>query len=251
MNAGREALMLIIDIFQNTVALLMALRVLRVRIRPFRIVFAAIFGAAAAFSARIICLSRMQGMLAWLPVAAYMMRIAAGTGAPWRGATVLLACEGFLGGVVLALAGATGSLPLAHALSAAAAGAAFVNTMRAGRSARDTHRVRVRCVIGGREYAFDAIIDSGNSLRDYLSHRPVIVAGMDALGRGEMEGLRTRPIFADTAGGRQMMQMILPEQTTIEDNKTCLRVEAALAFSPGLRKGTPALAPSALLDPQA
>lgn len=248
MNAGREALMLVIDIFQNTVALLMALRVLRVRIRPFRIVFAAIFGAAAAFSARIICLSRIQGMLAWLPVAACMMRIAAG--APWRGAAVLLACEGFLGGVVLALAGATGSLPLAHALSAAAAGAVFVNTMRAGRAARDTHRVRIRCMIGGREYAFDAIIDSGNSLRDYLSHRPVIVASMDALGRGEMEGLRTRPIFADTAGGRQMMQMILPEQTTIEDNKTCLRVEAALAFSPGLRKGAPALVPSALLDPQ-
>lgn len=248
MNAGKEALLIAIDMFQNTLALLMAIRVLRVRIRPFRVGFAAIFGAAAAFSARSICLSRIGGMMAWIPVAACMMHIASGM--PWRGAAVLLACEGFLGGVVLALAGATGSLLLAHVLSAAVAGAIFVNTMRQGRVARSTHRVRVECVIGGRAYAFDAIVDSGNSLCDYLSQRPIIVAGMDVLGRGQIETIRTRLIFADTAGGRQMMRMIMPERTTIEDHKACLRVEAGLAFSPGLGKGAPALVPSTLMETQ-
>ena len=50
------------------------------------------------------------------------------------------------------------------------------------------------------------MVDSGNCLRDYLTHRPVIVMpqarGYRLFG---LENTPLRPIFADTAGGRQMM----------------------------------------------
>lgn len=250
MTAQEAAMRIAIDMLHNTLALMMAARILRVRIRPLWIGFASFFGAASALSAKMAAISHGKGMLLWLPIALVMMRIATDAGRAWRKALVLLTCEGFLGGVVLALSGATDSLLLANALSVVPAGAFFVNTFRVGRTVCDSRSVRIACVIGGRTFEFDAIVDSGNSLRDYLSLRPVIVVGMDALGQGVLQTLRTRPIFADTAGGRQMMQMLLPERTTIYAEGTCLVVEAALAFSPGLGRRAPALAPASLLDEQ-
>lgn len=248
----QDLLILFLDVFQNALMLLMALCVERVRIRPFRVCFAAFFGGAAALAARNAHLSRIQITLLWLPLALCMMRIACGGGAgarrSLRRALVLLACAGFLGGVVLALSGATGSLEAAHLSSGAFAGAVFVSTLCSGRAARDVRRIRVTCMVCQRELIFDAIADSGNSLRDYLTHRPVIVAGealYKAIGAEEM---CTRLIFADTAGGRQMMRLVVPRETALCFGGKRLSVEAALAFSPGLSKNAPALVPASLLD---
>ena len=241
-----------LDFFQNALAVMMALRVLRVRIRPLFVCFASLLGAFAALASGFADLSRGMNALLWLPIALAMMCAATGCERGWlraiRRAFVLLACEGFLGGVVLALYGATGSLMAAHGLSAAASGAVFVSAWRAQSAAGDVRRVRVICCIGGREIAFDAIIDSGNSLRDYLTHKPVIVAGWGMYEQLEPTGMRMRPIFADTAGGRQMMQLTMPEHTMIVLDCGQKRVEAALAFSPALCADVPALLPASLLE---
>lgn len=243
---------LALDFCQNALAIMMALRILRVRIRLHFVCFAAFFGALAAFTAGIAGLSRRMRVLLWLPVALGMMRAAAGRPGGIRQAlgraAALLACEGFLGGVVLALYGATGSLAAAHALSAAVSGAVFVSAWRAGRAAGDVRRVRVICLVSGRKLDFDAIIDSGNSLRDYLTHRPVIVAGWPVYEQLGRAGVRSRPIFADTAGGRQMMQLVIPTQTTLILERGETEAEAALAFSPALCGDVPALVPASLLE---
>ncbi|MFR5786253.1 MAG: hypothetical protein ACLUHE_03325 [Christensenellales bacterium] len=84
--------------------------------------------------------------------------------------------------------------------------------------------------------AFTAVVDSGNCLRDYLTHRPVIVMpqarGYRLFG---LENTPLRPIFADTAGGRQMMLCLTPEANhPLTTDETERAVEALLALSPGL-----------------
>ena len=241
----------VLDSLQNALAEVMALCILRVRIRPFSVLLAACFGAFAALAARVACLSRAASAALWLPVALGMMRIAAGGEGgrlAWlRGAAVLLACEGFLGGVVLSFQGATGSLFAAHLLSTAPALAVFVSARRGRAVATGICRVRVICRIGETLLAFDAIVDSGNSLRDYLTQRPVIVAG--AAVEKRLENERFRLIAADTAGGRQLMRLFMPEETTLwmdAGRKRCVR--AALAVSPGLGKTAAALVPASLLE---
>ena len=206
--------------------------------------------AIAALAAKVARLSRGAEALMWLPVALFMMRIAAGRAGRLRRAigraAVLLACEGFLGGVVLALYGATGSLPAAHVLSIGCAGAVFVSARRSAAAYGGVQRVRVTCRIGERTLGFDAIMDSGNSLRDYLTHRPVIVAA--AAEKSRMGDVRTRLIFADTAGGRQMMQLFIPDSVEIAMEGERIQVLAALAFSPAMRADAPALVPASLLE---
>ncbi len=228
----------------------MALRVLRVRIRPVFVFFAALVGAFAALAAKVARLSRGAEALLWLPIALFMMRVAAGREGRLRRvigrAAALLACEGFLGGVVLALYGATGSLLAAHVLSIGCAGAVFVSARRSAAAYGDVHRVRVTCRMGERTLSFDAIVDSGNSLRDYLTHRPVIVAA--AAEKSRLGDARTRLIFADTAGGRQMMQLIIPDSVEIAIGRRTRQARAALAFSPAMGKDMPALVPASLLE---
>ena len=90
---------------------------------------------------------------------------------------------------------------------------------------------------------------SGNCLRDYLTHRPVIVMpqarGYRLFG---LENTPLRPIFADTAGGRQMMLCLTPEATILDNGQTKRAVEALLALSPGLGGNAPALLPASLLE---
>ncbi len=238
----------LLDVFHNTLALMMAVSVLGGRIRAVRILFAAFSGAAAAFAASIVHLSRMSCMLLWMPVSMMMMRLAAGREKGFfrnfRRAAVLLACEGFLGGVVLALYGAISSLSAAHLLSAVLGAAVFVGVSRE-REMAPVQRVRIICRFSGRRISFDAMIDSGNTLRDYLTKRPVIVAGTDLLGMVRRTGIKPRLIAADTAGGRQLMQIVAPDETVIETGRGRFRVDATLAFSPALTDEV--LAPASLL----
>ena len=208
----------------------------------------ALAGAAAAR----LCAGLPKGMRAalWLPIAAGMMRIAAGRAEnPLRAAGLLLAAAGLLGGTVQALSGAAGSRTIGLCLGAAAAPLLSAATVRLRRMRQGATHVRVRMTCGGRTAAFTAKVDSGNCLRDYLTHRPVIVLpqarGYRLFG---LENTPLRPIFADTAGGRQMMLCLTPEATILDNGQTKRAVEALLALSPGLGGNAPALLPVSLLE---
>ena len=164
-------------------------------------------------------------------------------------AGLLLAAAGLLGGTVQALSGAAGSRTIGLWLGAAAAPLLSAATVRLRRMRQGATHVRVRMTCGGRTAAFTAMVDSGNCLRDYLTHRPVIVMpqarGYRLFG---LENTPLRPIFADTAGGRQMMLCLTPEATILDNGQTKRAVEALLALSPGLGGNAPALLPVSLLE---
>ena len=241
-----EAVTVAADTLANALCLCMALRMMDRRVRPVRV------AAAAALGAGLACASRglgLQGALLWLPVALLMARVACGRGSMLRGALLLLASEGLLGGTVLALRGATGSLAAAWGIGAAATAVMSLSACRAQRAAQDVTRARFLCTVRGRSASFEAIIDSGNGLRDYLTHRPVVVlpetSARRALALGEDALLR--PILADTAGGRQMMGCLTPERAALRAQGKWIPARCVLALSPGLSPDAPALVPMALL----
>lgn len=231
----------------NALGLALAVRLGGGRVVPVRVLLGAGAGAAIAQMAQ--GLTRMQSMLVWLPSAMLMMRIARGKRSRLIADALLLLCaSGFVGGMVLALWGATGSLALAYALAGIAAVCIGVCTLRKRQAIPQAVQVRILCRYRGRKAAFDAMIDSGNTLRDYLTHLPVIVLpeknGRAALA---MDGRRLRPIFAQTAGGRQRMYVFAPEAVELELDGACHAVRAVIAFSPQMSGCVPALVPASLL----
>ena len=203
----------LLDLLLDGVMVSLALRLGGLKASVWKIGLAALAGAAAAR----LCAGLPKGMRAalWLPIAAGMMRLAAGRAEkPLRAAGLLLAA-----------------------------------TVRLRWMRRGATHVRVRMTCGGRTAAFTAMVDSGNCLRDYLTHRPVIVMpqarGYRLFG---LENTPLRPIFADTAGGRQMMLCLTPEATILDNGQTKRAVEALLALSPGLGGNAPALLPVSLLE---
>ena len=149
---------------------------------------------------------------------------------------------------MLALRGATGSLAAAWGIGAAATAVMALSACRARRAAQDVTRARFLCTVRGRSASFEAIIDSGNGLRDYLTHRPVVVLPEAARDRLRLGGdALLRPILADTAGGRQMMGCLTPECAEILVQGTRRAVRCVVALSPGLAPDAPALVPAALL----
>lgn len=250
MTAMKELETFLLDTLADLLMLVLALRFAGRRIHPPRALLGALLGAGIAAAMRGFALTRMQTAGLWLPTAALMMAVAGGRSfcqRPVRGTLLLLAAAGLLGGVVQALYGATGSLGAAYTLGTGAVCAMAASTLRTRRSAKDVRSVRVSCRFRGRQIAFDAMVDSGNCLRDYLTHRPVIVLP-EAWGRKRLcpEGEGLRPIFASTAGGRQMMWCFLPEETVVRVSGKRVAVEAAAALAPGL--ADTALFPAALLE---
>ncbi|MFR5794441.1 MAG: sigma-E processing peptidase SpoIIGA [Christensenellales bacterium] len=183
-----------------------------------------------------------EDALLWLPIAMGMMAAACGRAVRPRAAGLLLGA-GLLGGTVQALSGAAA---LNNGLLAHAALLLSAATVRAPDAARDARSGADD--MQKRTAAFTAMVDSGNCLRDYLTHRPVIVMpqarGYRLFG---LENTPLRPIFADTAGGRQMMLCLTPEATILDNGQTKRAVEALLALSPGLGE-RPALLPVSLLE---
>ena len=240
-----EAVTVAADTLANALCLCMALRMMDRRVRPARVAAASALGAGLACAARG---TGLQGALLWLPVALLMARVACGRRRMLRGALLLLASEGLLGGTVLALRGATGSLAAAWGIGAAATAVMALSACRARRAAQDVTRARVLCTVRGRSASFEAIIDSGNGLRDYLTHRPVVVLPEAARDRLQLGGnAPLRPILADTAGGRQMMGCLTPEHAEILVQGTRRPARCVVALSPGLAPDAPALVPVALL----
>jgi len=228
------------DTVMNALMLAVALRLGGVRIRPVRLLAGAVSGACAALCARVFTLDRRA---LWLPAAAGMMLTAAGGRVcrrPVHYILLLFCAGGLLGGVVLALAGALGSLPAAYP---AAGGCALYLALRR----RGVMHGTVQIICAGTGMA--AMIDTGNTLRDYLTRLPVIVVPEGcAMAEALLRTLPTRLIFADTAGGRQMMRLCVPERIFIVVNGRKRTVRAAVALSAGLRAHSPALAPAALTE---
>lgn len=230
----------------NALMLTLAVRLSGGRIELLRVLLGAAAGALAAQAARGV--PRVAGMMLWLPAAMLMMRIAKGKRSRMlRDALMLLCAAGLVGGMVLALWSATGSLFGAYALGTAAAAAIGVHAARTRETAQ--RAVRVRCTYHGHTAEFDAMIDSGNTLRDYLTHLPVIVMAeqnvRSALG---LEQQPMRPIFAQTAGGRQRMELLAPEEIMLELDGIKAQVQAMIALSPQMSASVPALVPAALID---
>lgn len=238
----------------NAAMLVIAAELAGSTVRPWRVLAAALSGALLAQAAGSLNLTRGQAAAAWLPIAAGMMAIACGRSAvrhPVRYGALLLSAAGLLGGVVLALDGATGSLCAAYALGGVCTVLIARRAVKARRAVQTVRHVRLVCRVRGGTAAFDAMIDSGNTLRDYLTHLPVIVLP-ETTGRRRLHlgDAPLRPIFADTAGGRQMMGVLAPQEISVEVDGRRHAVRAVVALSPGLRDGAPALVPASLMEPK-
>ena len=153
--------------------------------------------------------------------------------------------------MVLCLWGATGSLALAYALGGAAALLAGMCALRARKAAQTVKRADLFIAYRGGHAAFEAMIDSGNTLRDYLTHLPVIVIPQATAQKALRIGnTPLRPIFAQTAGGRQRMDVLSPEAIDLAWGGTRRSVRAVVALSPMMSADVPALVPAALLEEQ-
>lgn len=235
--------------------LAIALRIASMPLKPLRIVSGAMCGAAAAWGARHMGLSAWQSALLWLPCAMMMAAAAAGRRTfchPFRWAGLLMCSAGLLGGTIHALAGALGSLAAAYVLSFAACAwmVGCAAHTRGAETDRQCTAARLRICFRGKEAELEALLDSGNTLRDYLTHRRVIVLPSCVREKLGLGGVPMRPIFADTAGGRQMMDCFVPDETELTVEGKTVRICAAAAFSPGLHARAPALVPAALLHAQ-
>lgn len=239
----------LLELALDALMIALALRLGGRCIRPARVLVGAVLGTAA--SAALGGLPRALQAAMWLPVALAMMRAADGPAPVWlalRRAALLLCAAGLMGGTLLALLGASGSPAAAYGIALAAVIAMACAAGRARRSAAAMpQRLRIRCAFRGREITLHAIADSGNTLRDYLTHKPVVVLPQAAGQRLGLGGAALRPIFADTAGGRQMMACFTPQVLEALADGKRRTLSAVVALSPGLGADAPALVPAALL----
>jgi len=242
----------LLDTALDAVILLIAARFENRWIRPRRLLLGAVLGAGCAWLARVLALSQGLAAMLWLPTACLMTLAAQGKRAilhPVRCICLLLCAAGLLGGTLTALCGAMGSLGIAYAAGCVCMAVMTVNLLRTRRAAMDVKRVQITCSHRGRTVQFEAMIDSGNTLRDYLTHYPVIVMPKHVGNR--LFGFKDemlRPIFADTAGGRQMMDLFVPQEMFVIADRQKRKVHAALALCSGLSDDTPALVPVSLID---
>lgn len=237
---------ILLDTFANALCIAMMMRICGRRGSALRVLLAAFMGAAFAEGVRLTGVTHGQAAVCAVILAAGAACAVLGRFS-LRNAALLLACEGFLGGTVHALAQAVGSKAAAWGMGAVLALFLSAGAARARRAAADVHMVRIRITCAHGEAEFDALVDSGNCLRDYLTHRPVIVLPEAAKARLGLANVPLRPIFADTAGGRQMMECMTPQGAWVTENGRTRAVSACAAFSPGLKAHAPALMPQSLL----
>ena len=242
--------MALLDLAMDVLTLVVALRLGGRRPRPARVLCGALVGVLAAALVRRLPLTRLQSAALWLPIAAAMMLVAGGDRRkPLRGALLVLSGAGLLGGLVLSLSGALGSLPAAYAIGIACALGTAAAAARSRRDVQSARGAKLLLRYRGQSASFEAMLDSGNGLRDYLTHRPVIVLPEET-GRGRL-GLADaalRPIVASTAGGQQLMWCFLPQEAVLVEGGERTPLCAAVALSRGLPGDAPALVPPALLQ---
>ena len=250
MNAMTGEKIFLMDVLLDGAMLLLALRFAALPIRWKNVALASGFGAGAALAAK--GLPAPAQLALWIPVALGMMAIAGGHETmqkPLRSALLLLCAAGLMGGTVQALGGALRSKTAGLLLGTFAVFALAAAANRARRAGQTVPFLQIALRCGEREIHLNALVDSGNCLRDYLTQKPVIVVPEEGVRtRLGLEKKALRPIFADTAGGRQMMWCLAPDEIRIVEGKTERTVCAMLALSPGLRGNAPALFPASLLQ---
>lgn len=247
-----------IELMLCALSLALAVRLSGSRPRLGRILFGGIVGALLSETVR--RMTQAQGLRALLgvPIAALCMALADRQGMarhPARSLLSALAACGLLGGMMTAAAGATGSRRMGIAAGLAAAVPISASLLRTRGSVSSGPAV-LRITANGRTMRIPAIIDSGNTLRDYLTRRPVTVLAAEPwrarLGfpeEGEaVTGLRM--LFADTAGGRQRMDCFIPDAAVLETQSGRQIIRIAAAFSAGLSENAPALVPGCAVGEQ-
>ncbi len=238
------------DMLADVLMILLAQRLAGMRPRLRFVLAGALFGAIAAALMRAMHMTRGAQAALWMPLAMGISAIATAGQARRRivrDGVLLLCAAGLMGGIVQALAGATGSLGAAYALGLTASAGIAVTAVRSRRAAMHVLSVQLTVVYRGRHVSVEAMTDSGNVLRDYLTHRPVIVLPQACAGRLFAAGQAgLRPIFADTAGGRTMMWCFTPDEVTARIGARRVRLDAAAAFAPGM--AGMALLPQALIE---
>jgi len=111
--------------------------------------------------------------------------------------------------------------------------------------------ISIRIGYQGRRLSLTALVDSGNLLRDPLTHLPVIVISRKAASRllpsvHELEpGMRL--IRVRTVAGSTLMPILRPEQLELSQQHRWISTEAIVGLSPDGYNGFQALVPSQLL----
>lgn len=108
--------------------------------------------------------------------------------------------------------------------------------------------------VGRRKIVLTALTDTGNLLRDPISHLPVILISRKCAARlislpeeGEIrEGMRLLPVR--TVAGASLMPILRPDAVTLTQGGRDRPVEALLGLSPEGYSGFQALVPASLLD---
>ena len=246
-----------IELTLCALSLALAVRLSGGRPRLGKILFGGLVGALLSETVR--RMTQAQGLRALLgvPIAALCMVLTDRQGMarhPARSLLSALAACGLLGGMMTA-AGATGSKRMGIAAGLAAAVPVCASLLRP-RGGVPSGPAVLKITANGRTLRIPAIIDSGNTLRDYLTRRPVIVVASEPwrarLGfpeEGEaVTGLRI--LFADTAGGRQRMDCFIPDAAVLETEQGRQIIRIVAAFSAGLSENAPALVPGCLVKEQ-
>lgn len=135
--------------------------------------------------------------------------------------------------------------------TAAAAAIAAFQERRAAAKRHRTYRLHLR--LGGMDFILPALSDSGNTLRDAFSGRPVVICGMDALRQWLLQysdaekaaasarGFRMLPV--KTVTGERLLPAFLPEYAALlsTDGKMEQQLDILLALTD--QTNTPAVVP--------
>ena len=132
----------------------------------------------------------------------------------------------------------------------AASAIAVYRERRAAAKRHRTYRLHLR--LGGMDFILPALSDSGNTLRDAFSGRPVVICGRDALGAwlsqypdaesaaAQAKGFRLMPV--KTVTGERLLPAFLPDSAALlTESRGELPLDILLALSD--QSGMPAVIP--------
>ena len=219
------------------------------RFRPLR----AIAGSAVASCYAVAAWSWLPALGAWpvqLLLLLAIVRLTVGAASP-----ALMVHGALWLAIATAFAGACAALAqpfgFGGALCAGLSGAMVVCVqMRVNRARRQSGTIRVCAVSKGQCIRFDALVDSGNRLREPLSGQPVLILDSALAARLRHTGPR-RQVAYGSVGGQGMLNCFRPDAVYIlHGRKRSPTPPAWIAASPNrLPGGISALAPPELTAP--
>lgn len=263
-------LYVLVNVSMDLLCLLTVAALLHRKIRRWRAVLAAVLGGLYAAAALLLGLNGLWGFLGDAVAALSMCAITFGVRhrSVWRvlqPIPILMLVSMTLGGIMTALYGALNRLDLPFELLegdglsvwtfALLTAVASFATLRGGRLFGISHKTRsmtVSLTLFGRSVTLNALVDSGNLLRDPLSGKSVIVVDADRLAdilpapmlaackNGTVAAFLStyeharccRLIPAKTASGEGMLLALLPDKLSVSDGKSTLPSDHLIAIAP-------------------